>query len=90
MKEDMESVMNFIQQNRSNEVNFEKLYRKLEEEIGSNKRGNEYKESLNEVKEKLSKTYRKAKETSGSAWPEFEKFVTGFETAVADAVKRPG
>ena len=86
-KAHLEGVMDFIQQYRSNEINFEKLSQKLDEEIGTDGAEGEYVSDLTEVKEKAAQTYRQAKETSGSAWPEFEKFVTGFETAITNVLK---
>lgn len=85
-KAHLERVMDFIQQRRSNEINFEKLSQKLDEEIGAGTAEGEYVSDLTEVKEKAAQTYRKAKE-DGSAWPEFEKFITGFETAITNALK---
>lgn len=44
-------------------------------------------DELNEVDEKYAAEYRKAKEIGGSAWPEFEKFVSQFEKSLTDANK---
>ena len=43
-----------------------------------------------EVKEKLIPPYQKARETGGSAWPEFEKFVSEFEKTVTEAIRENG
>jgi hypothetical protein len=91
-KERLEQVLGFIRQHRSNESNFETLYAKLEEEcVVANKdeTGNEntYLSSLNETKEKHADVYRQAKEQKSNAWPEFENFVSEFETSVTAAMK---
>ncbi|WP_121353826.1 hypothetical protein [Flavisolibacter nicotianae] len=41
--------------------------------------------ALNETREKYAAAYEKARETSGTAWPEFEKFVTELERALTGA-----
>ena len=91
-KERLEQVLEFIREHRSNESNFGKLYAKLEEECavaGSNQAGNEntYLENLKAAKEKQADVYRQAKEQKGSAWPEFENFISEFETSVTEALK---
>ena len=86
-KAHLEEIATFIREHRSNESNFEKLYAKLEEETNNEGAGEAYRTTLAEVKEKSAAEYRKAKETGGTAWPEFEKFVTEFERAAIEASK---
>ena len=82
-----EELLHLIRENRSSESNFETLRQTLQtairsaEESGNASLANE----LNEVNEKYAAEYSKAKETGGSAWPEFEKFVTAFERALTNA-----
>jgi hypothetical protein len=84
-KVQLEEVTAFIREHRSNESNFEKLYAKLEEQTREDNKT--YTSQLLEIKEKSAEEYRKAKETGGTAWPEFEKFVSEFEKTVIDALK---
>ena len=86
-KKHLEEVASFIKEHRSNEIAFEKLYDKLVEEIESPTSDEAYKNNLVEIKEKAAEEYNKAKETFGSAWPEFEKFVTQFERSLTTAAK---
>jgi hypothetical protein len=81
----LEEVSAFIREHRGNEAAFEKLYARLTEETGAQASTAAYKNDLLEVKEKAAEEYRKAREINGAAWPEFEKFVTGFEKAVLGA-----
>jgi hypothetical protein len=88
-KKPLEDVAAFLREHRSNESNFEKLYEKLREETAREGNSAKYANELNEAKEKAD-VYRKAKETTGSAWPEFEGFVSDFEMAVTEALKTAG
>ncbi|HET7896020.1 MAG TPA: hypothetical protein VFL47_00070 [Flavisolibacter sp.] len=83
----VDSVLQFIREHRSSEGNFDVLQQQLEKAIESARQQNEtgLAEALQEVKEKYATAYQKAKETGGSAWPEFEKFVTQFELALTGA-----
>ena len=85
----LEEVLGFLHEHRNNESHFEKIYAKLEEECtnGYNGELQSYVESLQELKEKEAEVYRKSKEKGGSAYPEFEKFASGFEKTVTAAVK---
>lgn len=76
-----EEVLEQIREYRSNEMNFEKIYGLLEKEL--DRSDGAYRESLEEVKEKEVEVYRKSRESGGTAWPEFEKFVSAFERAMA-------
>jgi len=83
--ENLETTAAFIREHRGNEGNFEKLYNKLETEIQERRGAEKYVTLLQEIKEKTVPEYKKATETGGTAWPEFEKFVTEFERAVVNA-----
>ncbi|MDB5205166.1 MAG: hypothetical protein JWR72_241 [Flavisolibacter sp.] len=85
-KKHFEEVAAFIKEHRSNEAAFEKLYTRLVEETEAQASDAAYKTDLLQVKQKAAEEYNKAKETGGTAWPEFEKFVTGFEKAVIQAM----
>ena len=83
-------VMEFIRQHRSDESNFDKLYSKLEGEIqmdGDENTSDEYTKNVREIREKQAEEYRQKKEKTGTAWPEFEKFVTQFEKSLTEAMK---
>ena len=84
-KSHLEEVAAFIREHRSNESNFEKLHQKLEEELSADDEN--YTTQLKEISEKNVEEYTKAKETGGTAWPEFEKFITAFERAVMEATQ---
>lgn len=83
-KKRLEETAAFLRQHRSNESHFATLYARLEAEIG--KADGDYKTLLQEVKEKGAE-YRNAKE-SGTAWPEFENFASGFEKAVVNEINK--
>ncbi|HYO21336.1 MAG TPA: hypothetical protein VER36_02955 [Flavisolibacter sp.] len=84
-KAHLEEVAAYIREHRSNEENFEKLNAKLKEEAVNNTPGL----SMQDIQTRADE-YRKAKETGGSAWPEFEKFVSQFEKAVVEAIREAG
>lgn len=73
-----------LRENRSSESNFETIYQTLHEATqAAQKEGNQtLVDNLKELDEKYAAGYQKAKETGGTAWPEFEKFVTQFERAL--------
>lgn len=75
-KNQVNELVAFIREHRSNEANFEKLYARLLKEIKNGIPG------LEDIKEKSAEEYRSAKQTGGNTWPEFEKFVSEFETIV--------
>ncbi|RZJ99859.1 MAG: hypothetical protein EOO46_21740 [Flavobacterium sp.] len=85
-KSQLEDLAAFIREQRSSESNFEKIYAKLEEV--NNDEDPEFKSAISDIKEKGVPTYQKAKEASGTAWPEFEKFVSEFEKTVTEAIKK--
>jgi peptide-methionine (R)-S-oxide reductase len=79
-----DELLQFIREHRSSEGNFDKIAQELETRISTAQEQNDtaLAQKLQEVKEKYGDTYTKAKETSGSAWPEFEKFITQLELAL--------
>lgn len=79
----LEEIAAYIREHRSAEENFEKLTAKLEEtkrEAGAELSG------FDAIRTKADE-YRKAKETGGTAWPEFEKFVSEFEKTIMQALR---
>jgi hypothetical protein len=84
-----EEFMQRIRENRSSESNFELLVQQLEKATGVAQQANHTSLSadLQEVNEKYVAEYRKSKENGGTAWPEFEKFVTQFERVLMNAGK---
>ena len=87
-KSQLDELAVFIREHRSSESNFDKLSNKLDE--AANNGSGDFSSSLSEVKEKLIPPYQKARETGGSAWPEFEKFVSEFEKTVTEAIRENG
>jgi hypothetical protein len=84
MENRFEEVMGAIKEVRSNEAHFEKLVALLQKECAA--AGNpEYRQKLEALSQKEATAYRQAKEKGGTAWPEYEHFVTGFEKAVLEA-----
>ncbi|MDB5250873.1 MAG: hypothetical protein JWP27_42 [Flaviaesturariibacter sp.] len=77
-----EETAAFIREHRSNELNFEKLAARLEEERRAG-----LDPELGPVMETEGAAYRQARETRASAWPEFERFVSAFEKAVLAAAR---
>jgi hypothetical protein len=84
-----EQIMQVVRENRSSESNFETLLQQLDKATGLAQQSNNtaLADDLQEVKEKYVAEYQKAKETGGSAWPEFENFVTQFERLMTNAAK---
>jgi hypothetical protein len=82
-------IMQTIRENRGSESNFDRLLQQLDKAIGfaQNENNKELAGDLQEIKEKYAAEYKKAKETGGSAWPEFENFVTQFERALTAKAK---
>ena len=79
-----EQLMAFIRENRGNEGNFDRLCARLDEELEHNNASESYVRRLQEIKEKAAEGYKKAKEPTGTAWPEFEKFASQFEKAILE------
>ena len=76
-----------IREHRSSESNFSALQQTLKSatKAAEESHNTMLAADLKEVEEKYAAKYQKAKETAGSAWPEFEKFVTQFERALTSA-----
>jgi len=88
----MQTAQDYLQQireHRSSEGNFETLCGVLQEAktFAQQNKNETLTDELNEVDEKYASEYRKAKEVSGNAWPEFEKFVSQFEKSLTEANK---
>ena len=83
-KDHLDEVLQFTKAHRSNEANFEKLLSKLEEEAGNAENSQQYTKALQEIKVKQAEEYRQAKATAGTAWPEFENFISAFEKAITE------
>lgn len=78
-----DALLQFIRKHRSSEGNFASILQAVNQEIESVQPNNPaLAQTLEEVKEKYAEPYTKAKETGGSAWPEFEKLVTQLELAL--------
>ncbi len=86
-KEHIQELLEFIRQHRSNEANFEKLHQRLEDELRNGQGDQNYIHNLQEIKNKQAEEFRQTKETGGSAWPEFEKFVSDFEKTLTETLK---
>ncbi len=80
----LQELLEFIKQHRSNEIHFEKLFARLEEESAKPGSSQQYSQSLNEIKEKQAEEYRQHKNAGTTAWPEFEKFVSEFEKTITE------
>ncbi len=78
-----------IREQRSSESNFESLYQLLGEATtwAQQDQQSALADELQEIEEKYVAPYKKAKEAGGTAWPEFEKFITQFERALTAANK---
>ena len=88
-QQQLQEEMEFLKEHRNQEGNFEAILQKAEEE--RQRTGEEtYRQELSELLDKQADIYRKAKERGGTAWPEFEKFVSGFERAVAAGIPKEG
>ena len=83
-KAQLEELAAFIREHRSSESNFELLVNKLNEASNGD---NHLAAPLSEIKEKLIPPYEKAKEAGGTAWPEYEKFVSEFEKTITEALR---
>ena len=78
----LEGLKQFIRDHRNSESNFDLLLNKLDEEIKNGNTDLGYKQALQEIKTKQASEYSQAKQTGGSAWPEFENFVSAFEKSL--------
>jgi hypothetical protein len=80
-------LLQFIQEHRSNAINFGKLTERLDAELRSAAPDTTYHTALTETKEKYATAYKAALEQGGPAWPEYESFVAHFERSVVAAQK---
>ena len=90
-KEQLEDFLQFIRERRSDESHFGELNNKLDEVISTlsnlDNGNTAFVDRLKEVKEKQATEYMQAKENGGTAWPEFEKFITQLETSATAELK---
>jgi peptide-methionine (R)-S-oxide reductase len=86
----IDKIMQTIRENRSSESNFATLQQELDNTISTAHRSGEtgLLAELQEIKEKYVSEYEKARESGGTAWPAYEKFVTQFERALTGAKKQ--
>lgn len=84
-----EAYLQALREYRSSEGNFETIHTTLTEAINNAQHNNNttLAEDLKEVDEKYASEYKNARQISGSAWPEFEKFVTQFERTLTKVQK---
>ena len=84
-----DQIMQQIREQRSSESNYAALLQLLDKTLASPATATDasYRDALQEVKEKYAAEYEKAKDTGGTAWPEFEKFVSQFEKALLNSRK---
>lgn len=83
--EQLEQLMAFIREHRSNEQNFQLLHSRMEEELAlkdSDSRSENYLSSLSDLREKQANDYQQQKKIGGTAWSEYEKFVSEFERII--------
>lgn len=85
MDQHMKDVAAFLREHRSNESNFEKIYKRLQEEERQPGTDPDYKAALRDAKDRAEE-YQTAKQ-KGVAYPEFEKFVSEFEKAVTQRLQ---
>jgi hypothetical protein len=87
----LEEIQQTIRNNRSSESNFSLLVAELDKAIAASESSGQSNlaTDLKEVKEKYAPIYLEAKESSGTAWPEFENFVTQFERCLTEAKNSP-
>ena len=82
-----EECLKIIRAQRSSEANAKSLLALLHKAAAAAKQNGNSKLAiaLAETENKYAAEYDKAKETTSSAWPEFENFVTHFERALTEA-----
>lgn len=82
-----EEIMQTVKENRSSEEHFNRLLQALEKATAQAQQQNNttLAGDLQKVKDTYATAYEKTKETGGTAWPEFERFVTEFERALVNA-----
>ncbi len=83
----LKDLLQFIREHRSNAINFGKLKERLDAELRNTANDTAYFTALTETKEKYAAAYAEALEHGGSAWPEYEAFISHFERNVVAASK---
>jgi hypothetical protein len=85
-----EEIIDAVREARSSESNFETIVQELDKAIALAQKENRQTltEDLQEVANKYAAEYRKSKEIRGTAWPEFENFVSQFERVLMNAEKK--
>lgn len=68
-----QQLLNFLREHRGNEANFQQINEAVTASIGNSIPG------LQEVQDKYADAYTTAREQGGSAWPEFERYVSELE-----------
>lgn len=77
MNSNHEDLLAFFREHRSNEANYPAICQRMDTAAAGDE---DLKRDWEEIREKQGKTYEQAKETAGgSAWPEFEQFVSAIE-----------
>ncbi len=77
MSSDKDALLAFFREHRSNEANYGAICQEMERAV---KEDPALKSDWEDIRDKQGKTYEQAKEASGgSAWPEFEQFVSAIE-----------
>ena len=84
-KAKLEEIAAYIREHRSREEDFEKLVAKLEE-AKDGETGEILQPGMDAILTKA-EAYKKAREIGGTAWPEFEKFVSEFERSIMEALR---
>lgn len=79
-------LLAYLREHRGNEANFqqinEQIGKALQEEVYAGQR-----ELLQAVQDKYADAYTTAREQGGSAWPEFERYVSELEKCLVAADK---
>ena len=82
----IQELLGFIREHRSNEANFEKIKEKTEFILHAGEGESSLQTDLSEVQEKNAAAYTKALEQGGSAWPEFESYISALERTLTAAM----
>lgn len=72
-----QELLAFLREHRGNEVNFSVINKHFSELLQSE--GGSHHEAIKEVQDKYATAYTTAREQGGSAWPEFERYVSELE-----------
>lgn len=80
---DAQQLLALLREHRGNEANFQQINEAVTAGISGGLT------PLQEVQDKYAETYTKAREQGGSAWPEFERYVSELERCLIDSTKQP-